>query len=159
MTLEQLVRRYYAYDVQELEYFEFELPTSNLGGGPIDLEDLADSVFDYIWFQDNIPKNFFNHKESREVGIGCSPSNERFVIETSVVCIFVYAQRMVNKKIVENIPSLSFAFTLSAEDILSGVCEYDKNKGYLEMFRGINLIETFISHDKGSFPTNANENT
>ena len=66
---------------------------------------------------------------------------------------------MVNKKIIENIPSLAFAFTLSATDILNGVCEYDKNNGYLEMFRGINLIETFISHDKGSFPTNAKKNT
>jgi len=87
LTLEELVRRYYAYEVKDLEYFVFEMP-SDINN---DLEELADAVFDYMWFQDNVPKHLFNHKESREVGLGCSVSNYAFTEERSVVCMFVYA--------------------------------------------------------------------
>jgi len=59
-TFEELVRRYYAYEVKDLEYYVFEMPTDNLN----DFEELADAVFDYMWFQDNVPKHLFNHKES-----------------------------------------------------------------------------------------------
>lgn len=147
LNLEQLVRRYYAYDVKDLEYFIIEFPSDT------DLEDLADLIFDYIWFQDNIPKSFFNHKESWEVGIGCSGSNYRFTKEKTVVCMFVYAQKMVNKKIIENIPNFSYDISSDSDSLLSDECLYAVNKGYLEMFRGINLIEAFVSNDKSSFPS------
>lgn len=123
-----------------------EMPSVN-GGGDIDFEDIADAIFDYIWFQDNIPKHFFNHKESWEFGISCSASNYWFTTEESVVCMFVFAQKMVNKRIIENIPSLDD--DISWTTINNNDCKYNSDDGYLDMFWGINLVEAFI-HDSFS---------
>lgn len=87
------------------------------------------------------------------MGIGCSGSNYRFTKEKTVVCMFVYAQKMVNKKIIENIPNFSYDISSDSDSLLSDECLYAVNKGYLEMFRGINLIEAFVSNDKSSFPS------
>ena len=88
-------------------------------------------IFEQAWFQDNIPKNMFNHKESREIGIGCSKSIFRDAITSSVVCVFVSAQKVVSKKVVENIPSYTMFF---GDPDPESECYYDDDFGYLEMF-------------------------
>ena len=55
---------------------------------------------------------------------------------------------MVNKKIIENIPSFEDDFIVNPPDI-KDECKYSSSRGYLDMFNGFNLIEAFLNQ---SFP-------
>lgn len=48
--------------------------------------------------------------------------------------MMISAARMVNKNIVENIPSFSFDFEEDLDEIVGDNCDYDSDLGYLEMF-------------------------
>ena len=55
LTIEELVWKYYAYEVHDLQYTIVEIPFDS---GSI--QSIGEDLLDYLWFQDNIPKSIIS---------------------------------------------------------------------------------------------------
>ena len=121
-NLDEILSRYYTISYQGLEY------TTIYSDQFVDEGPARGAIWDYIFGQDCISKKIFSQPEEREFGIACSCAADYEPFTT--VCIFISAQHVVNKKIVERIPVDDHDVAHKACDNL---CPYE-NSNSLDVF-------------------------